>query len=91
MLELFNKYSLFLDSIYLLFIIGFKVSTMSEGQTNHHEVNKEICNIPGFLLLNSLIPKHIEVAEIYHLVIALLLGHPVSGKSCLDIFFWKLY
>ena len=31
-------------------------------------------------MLDKLLPKHIEVPEIYHLVIALLLGHPVSGE-----------
>lgn len=29
-------------------------------------------------MLSSLLPRHVDVPEIYHLVIALLLGHPVS-------------
>ena len=32
-------------------------------------------------MLNKLLPKHIDIPEIYHLVIALLLGHPVSGEK----------
>ena len=45
-----------------------------------YQINREVCGVPGFLMLDKLLPKHIEVPEIYHLVIALLLGHPVSGE-----------
>lgn len=32
-------------------------------------------------MLDKLLPKHIDIPEIYQLVIALLLGHPVSGMD----------
>jgi len=45
-----------------------------------YQINREVCSVPGFLMLDKLLSKHIDIPEIYHLVIALLLGHPVSGK-----------
>ena len=32
-------------------------------------------------MLDKLLPKHIDIPEIYQLVIALLLGYPVSGMD----------
>ena len=45
-----------------------------------YQINREVCGVPGFPMLDKLLPKHIDIPEIYHLVIALLLGHPVSGE-----------
>ena len=45
-----------------------------------YEINRDVCSIPGFLMLAKLLPKHVDIPELYHLLIALLLGHPVSGK-----------
>ena len=49
------------------------------GEEGNCEVNKSVVNVPGFLTLNRLLSKHVEVPEIYHLVISLLLRHPVAG------------
>ena len=51
-----------------------------------YQINREVCSVPGFLMLDKLLPKHIDIPEIYHLVIALLLGHPVSGKDIIHLF-----
>ena len=49
-------------------------------------------------MVDKLLPKHIDIPEIYQLVIALLLGHPVSGMDIklalhmvIDIFFSCFY
>lgn len=60
------------------FSTGFNVGAVSEG-TEEYEVCKGVCNVPGFAMLSSLLPRHVDIPEIYHLIIALLLGHPVSG------------
>ena len=58
--------------------LGFnvKASTSADG---YYEVNKNAVNVPGFVSLNQLLSKHVGVPEIYHLVISLLLKHPVQG------------
>ena len=58
---------------------GFNVGAVAEASENY-ELCKDVCNVPGFAMLSSLLPRHVDVPEIYHLVIALLLGHPVSGE-----------
>ena len=42
------------------------------------EINQEICHLPGFIVLQWLIPKHSHIPKIYLLLIALLLGQPVK-------------
>ena len=61
------------------FFIGFNVGSVADNRQKY-QINREVCYIPGFLMLEKLLPKHIDIPEIYHLVIALLLGHPVSGE-----------
>ena len=61
------------------FFTGFNVGSVADNRQKY-QINREVCNIPGFLMLEKLLPKHIDIPEIYHLVIALLLGHPVSGE-----------
>jgi hypothetical protein len=51
----------------------------STSEDEYYEVNKNAVNVPGFVSLNQLLSKHVEVPEIYHLVISLLLRHPVAG------------
>lgn len=58
-------------------VAGFNVGSVAENKENY-QVNREVCSVPGFLMLDKLLPKHIDIPEIYQLVIALLLGHPVS-------------
>lgn len=58
-------------------VAGFNVGSVADNQEKY-QVNRDVCSVPGFLMLDKLLPKHIDIPEIYHLVIALLLGHPVS-------------
>lgn len=58
-----------------------KASTTEDGNC---EVNRNAVNVPGFVSLNQILSKHVEVPEIYHLVISLLLRHPVAGKNAVS-------
>lgn len=58
---------------------GFNVGSVADTKEKY-QINKDVCSVPGFLMLEKLLPKHVGIPEIYHLVIALLLGHPVSGE-----------
>ncbi|KAJ7361862.1 WD repeat and FYVE domain-containing protein 3 [Desmophyllum pertusum] len=51
-----------------------------------YQINREVCCVPGFLMLGKLLPKHIDNPEIYHLVIALL---PWSSRVGLTSVFWS--
>ena len=58
------------------FLPGFNVGT-SNNRGEKREINKEICHLPGFTALQWLLPKQAHVAELYFLLMALLLGQPV--------------
>lgn len=60
-------------------LLGFNVGSVADNREKY-QINRDVCSVPGFLTLDKLLPKHIDIPEIYHLVIALLLGHPVSGE-----------
>ena len=54
---------------------------MSSGRMSipaAREINLDICHLPGFIVLQWLIPKHSHVPKIYMLLIALLLGQPIK-------------
>ena len=48
-------------------------------QAEGHEVSQEICHVPGFTVLQWLLPKHNCVTEVYILLMALLLGQAVTS------------
>ena len=53
-------------------------SILSPGREQGWKELKSFCSLPGFCLLNNLLPKHKDSPQVYLLVIALLLGKPVS-------------
>ena len=53
-------------------------SILSPGKEQGWKELKAFCSLPGFCLLNNLLPKHKESPQVYLLVIALLLGKSVS-------------
>ena len=55
-------------------------SILSPGKEQSWKELKAFCSLPGFCLLNNLLPKHKESPQVYLLVIALLLG-----KSVFDV------
>ena len=60
-----------------VFVTGFNVgSSSSKGQKR--ELNADMCHLPGFTVLQWLLPTHAHVSELYFLLMALLLGQPVK-------------
>lgn len=53
------------------------------------EVKSELLRVPGFHRLNWLLPQHIDVPEVYFLLMALMMGQPVkllpADSSKLDL------
>lgn len=52
-------------------------------------MKSEALHVPGFQRLNWLLPQHIDVPEVYFLLIALMMGQPVkllpADSSKLDL------
>ncbi|XP_046392591.1 WD repeat and FYVE domain-containing protein 3 isoform X2 [Ischnura elegans] len=63
-------------------------SIISTPVANHREVKVEAFQIPGFQTLGWLLPQHIDVPEVYFLLMALMMGQPVKllpADSKLDL------
>lgn len=45
------------------------------------EVKTVVLHIPGFQYLEWLLPEHLNIPEIYYLVVALIMGQPVKGLA----------
>ncbi|KAK3103345.1 hypothetical protein FSP39_018631 [Pinctada imbricata] len=56
-------------------MLGLNISTKSKGQKR--ELNQEVCQVPGFTSLQWLLPKHMDIPNVYFLLMALLLGQNV--------------
>ncbi|KAK7912734.1 hypothetical protein WMY93_012945 [Mugilogobius chulae] len=56
---------------------GFNVGRSAGGRSTLREINREACHFPGFPVLQSLLPKHTNVPELYFLLMALFLQQPV--------------
>ncbi|KAG8229679.1 hypothetical protein J437_LFUL010268 [Ladona fulva] len=67
---------------------GLTPSIMSAPATSHREVKMEAFQIPGFQTLGWLLPQHIDIPEVYFLLMALMMGQPVKllpADSKLDL------
>jgi len=42
------------------------------------EINSDVCHVPGFTVLQWLLPKHNSIPEVYLLLMAMLLGQQVN-------------
>ncbi|CAL9708759.1 unnamed protein product [Knipowitschia caucasica] len=58
-------------------VLGFNVGRSAGGRSTLREINREACHFPGFPVLQSLLPKHTNVPELYFLLMALFLQQPV--------------
>ncbi|XP_046865023.1 WD repeat and FYVE domain-containing protein 3-like isoform X2 [Xenia sp. Carnegie-2017] len=67
---------------------GFNVKAKA-NEEDVCEVNRNAVNVPGFVTLNQLLSKHVSVPEIYHLLISLLLKHPVADVKAGIQFDWN--
>ncbi|XP_069782164.1 WD repeat and FYVE domain-containing protein 3 isoform X4 [Narcine bancroftii] len=59
-------------------VLGFNVGRIAGGRSTIREINRDACHIPGFSILQSFLPKHTNVPELYFLLMALFLQQPVT-------------
>ncbi|XP_072921340.1 WD repeat and FYVE domain-containing protein 3 isoform X1 [Hemitrygon akajei] len=59
-------------------VLGFNVGRIAGGRSTVREINRDACHIPGFSILQSFLPKHTNVPELYFLLMALFLQQPVT-------------
>ncbi len=63
-------------SNFIVICAGFNVGKGSKKfQQKVQEINQDACHLPGFTVLQWLLPKHASVPEIYFLLLALSMGH----------------
>ena len=48
----------------------------SRNRPLKQSTSQEVCRIAGFALLPSLLQKHIEIVDLYLLLLGLMFGHP---------------
>ncbi|XP_060740179.1 WD repeat and FYVE domain-containing protein 3 isoform X1 [Tachysurus vachellii] len=59
-------------------VLGFNVGRSAGGRSTLREINRDACHFPGFPVLQTLLPKHTNVPELYFLLMALFLQQPVT-------------
>uniref|UniRef100_A0A4W3HF18 WD repeat and FYVE domain containing 3 n=1 Tax=Callorhinchus milii TaxID=7868 RepID=A0A4W3HF18_CALMI len=59
-------------------VLGFNVGRIAAGRSTVREINRDACHVPGFPVLQSFLPKHTSVPELYFLLMALFLQQPVT-------------
>lgn len=57
---------------------GFNVGRSAGGRSTVREINRDACHFPGFPVLQTFLPKHTNVPELYFLLMALFLQQPVT-------------
>ncbi|KAI4821287.1 hypothetical protein KUCAC02_029225, partial [Chaenocephalus aceratus] len=57
---------------------GFNVGRSAGGRSTVREINRDACHFPGLPVLQTLLPKHTNVPELYFLLMALFLQQPVT-------------
>ncbi|XP_024909182.1 WD repeat and FYVE domain-containing protein 3 isoform X1 [Cynoglossus semilaevis] len=59
-------------------VLGFNVGRSAGGRSTLREINRDACHFPGFPVLQTLLPKHTNVPELYFLLMALFLQQPIT-------------
>ncbi|XP_028980419.2 WD repeat and FYVE domain-containing protein 3 isoform X4 [Esox lucius] len=59
-------------------VLGFNVGRSAGGRSTLREINRDACHFPGFPVLQTLLPKHTNVPDLYFLLMALFLQQPVT-------------
>ncbi|KAK1892234.1 WD repeat and FYVE domain containing protein 3, partial [Dissostichus eleginoides] len=59
-------------------VLGFNVGRSAGGRSTVREINRDACHFPGLPVLQTLLPKHTNVPELYFLLMALFLQQPVT-------------
>ncbi|XP_076854600.1 LOW QUALITY PROTEIN: WD repeat and FYVE domain-containing protein 3 [Brachyhypopomus gauderio] len=66
-------------------VLGFNVGRSAGGRSTLREINRDACHFPGFPVMQTLLPKHTNVPELYFLLMALFLQQPVTElPDCLQ-------
>jgi hypothetical protein len=76
--------------LFFLPISGYQLGASTPRTPGgQREVKSEALHVPGFQRLNWLLPQHIDVPEVYFLLMALMMGQPVkllpADSSKLDL------
>ncbi|XP_015220356.1 WD repeat and FYVE domain-containing protein 3 isoform X2 [Lepisosteus oculatus] len=59
-------------------VLGFNVGRSAGGRSTVREINRDACHFPGFPVLQTFLPKHTNVPDLYFLLMALFLQQPVT-------------
>ncbi|TRZ02111.1 hypothetical protein DNTS_034933 [Danionella cerebrum] len=59
-------------------VLGFNVGRSAGGRSTVREINRDACHFPGFPVLQTLLPKHTNVPEIYFMLMALFFQQPIT-------------
>ena len=54
------------------------VNTKPALSSSRRDVNQDICNVPGFTVLQWLLSQHPHIPHVYFMMMALLVGQPVQ-------------
>ncbi|KAJ8380472.1 hypothetical protein SKAU_G00012500 [Synaphobranchus kaupii] len=59
-------------------VLGFNVGRSAGGRSTVREINRDACHFTGFPVLQTFLPKHTNVPDLYFLLMALFLQQPVA-------------
>jgi hypothetical protein len=62
---------------YVFILPGLNIGTSNKG--HKRALNREVCQVPGFNVLQWLLPKHANVPDIYFILMAMLLGQQIKS------------
>ena len=73
----------YLTPYYLLslfiYLLCYLVDNVRDQPAALREINLDSCHLPGFVYLQSLLPHHCRIPDIYFMLIALLLGNKIKS------------
>ena len=58
-------------------MLGLNIGTSNKG--HKRALNREVCQVPGFNVLQWLLPKHANVPDVYFILMAMLLGQQIKS------------
>jgi len=53
-------------------------TSKSVASSSRRDVNQDVCNVPGFTVLQWLLSQHPHIPHVYFMMMALLVGQPVQ-------------
>ena len=63
--------------------------------SSRRDINQDVCNVPGFTVLQWLLSQHPHIPHVYFMMMGLLVGQPVQQlpqdvQVCCMLFLWSL-